>query len=395
MKKYWLILLTVLFFSTTLTGQSLEYFIDLTLENHPEVKARNLQLKASESREYQITSYDDPALSAAYNVVPNSMEKFNVSLMQNFSWFGTAKHQRAAVKYSVLSNSINLDVYKEQLKIIVSELYFQIYELEELQKLQQQNIEMFSYLSTLSNNKLSTGSGTMVDVIRADMAKENSEIEIEILKQKHQALSENLNVLSGRSPGKKIETESGKYSFNYAETEISNHPKIAEVTYRIEENEEIIKATKKESSPNIGIGVEYMRMEPQRNEVMPMISVSLPIFRKKYKAKIDEAELNKQSVQYEKEWIEKQLIQERNRVKNELKQAETEMNLFTEQIKKSQQAKDLLINYYSSSGERFEEIVRLQQEELNYRMAQIKAETRALQLSKEWNFLNNTTQSSK
>lgn len=395
MKKYWFLTLSVLLFSAVLKGQSLEYFVDLTIQNHPEVKAKNLQLEAFENREKQITSYDDPMLSAAYNVTPNSMEKFNVSLMQNFSWFGTAKHQRAAAKHASLSNSVGLNVYKEQLKITVSELYFQLYELEQLQKLQQQNINLFSYLSTLANNKLSTGSGTMVDVIRAEMAEENSQIEIEILKQKHRALSEKLNVLSGRKPSEKIETEAVLYSAVSPESDIANHLKVIEINHRIEESTEIIKATKKESAPVIGIGVEYMRMEPQRNEIMPMVSVSLPIFRKKYKAKIEEAELLGKSAQFEKEWIENQLIQERIFVKSEIVQAETEMDLYSGQIKKAKQAKDLLINYYSSSGERFEEIVRLQQEELNYQILQIQAETRALQLSKEWSFLNNASQPSK
>lgn len=391
MKNKWRLLLLVALFSFVVQGQSLEYFVDLTLENHPKIKAKNLQLQAYQNRESQITFYQDPVLSGAYNVVSNSMEKFNISLMQNFSWFGTEKSQKSANKHAVLSLEYGLVSYKKQIEITVSEFYFQLWETEELLKLQKQNVDMFSQLRNLANNKLASAGGTMVDVIRAELARENNQIEIDVLEQKKQALARNLNIISGRNPEEKIETEELQYASNSLENDLDIHPQIMEINHKIEESREVIKAIQKESLPVLGIGVEYMRMEPDRNEFMPMVSVSLPVFRKRYKAKIAEAELLSESTEYEKKWIENQLIRNRIRLKSEISQAEVELAHYDKQIQKAKQAKELLTNYYSSSGENFEEIVRLQQKELNYKISKIKTKSRVLQLLKEWEFLNNTS----
>lgn len=372
-------------------AQSADYFVNLALENHPEIKAKELQLQSSQTREQQAVSFQDPMLSAGYNVVPNSMEKFNVSLMQNFSWFGTAKFQKEAANKAALSQEYDLTVVKKQKEVEVYALYFQLQEIEQLLELQQQNSEMFSRFEELANNRLSAARGSMVDVIRAELAKENAQLEIELLEQKQKAFKKNLNILTGRNPEEKITIEYETYHPIVIESEIQEHPGIQGINSKISENEALVHAAKKESLPMIGVGIEYMRMEPDRNEFMPMLSISLPVFRKKHKAKIEEAQLLKESYEFEKQWVENQIFRERTRVKTELVQAETELALYTKQIRKSAQAKELLLNYYSTSGDDFQEVLRLQQEELNYKILKTKAEIRALQLAKEWDYLNDTS----
>src|SRR5699024_9806406 len=224
-----------------------------------------------------------------------------------------------------------------------------------------------------------------------ELAKENAILEIELLEQKRNSLKVSLNLLTGREPDMKIELIPVHFSGLKIESAVEQHPEISGVDAKIKGNEALKKAVQKESMPNLGIGIEYMRMEPDRNEFMPMLSVSVPIFRKKYNARMAETDLLKKSFEFEKEWTQNRLLRERNRVNTEISQAEAEMNLYDNQILKAAQAKELLINYYSSSGEDFQEIIRVQQEELNYKIQKIGAETRALQLAKEWEYLNDTS----
>lgn len=376
-------------------AQSLEYFVDLAKESHPEVKAKSLQLQAMEQREGQMTTWNDPMLSAGYNVVANSMEKYNVTLMQDFAWFGTAKHQRAAARAAASSGAYQLLALEKQVEVDVASLYYQIQEIEELMLLQEQNLETYRQLETLANNKLSTAQGAMVDVIRAELAKENILTQNRLLQQRRESMVQALNRLVGRASEEPIRIELVEYSNIGLETNLEQHPEIVAIDSRIEEGKESILATQKESLPVWGIGVEYMRMEPDRNEFMPMVSLSLPIFRKKHKARIAEAELLSASYEYEKEWALNQLYRERVRLKNEIQQAEIEMELYSEQIRKAERAKELLLNYYSTSGLEFQELLRVQQEELAYRNQQIETKTKALQLAKRWEYLNDAVESSK
>lgn len=390
MRNKWLLILSLLL-TAVLNGQSLEDFVDLALNNHPQIKSGDLKVQVMQSRENQMVSYDDPVLSAGYNVVPNSMEKFNISLMQNFSWFGTAKQQKLVAELESTSEEYEFILLKRQIEVDVSSLYFQLQEMEQLIELQRENRDLYNHLETLATNNLSSTKGTMVDVIRAELAKENAILEIELLEQKRNSLKVSLNLLTGREPDMKIELIPVHFSGLKIESAVEQHPEISGVDAKIKGNEALKKAVQKESMPNLGIGIEYMRMEPDRNEFMPMLSVSVPIFRKKYNARMAETDLLKKSFEFEKEWTQNRLLRERNRVNTEISQAEAEMNLYDNQILKAAQAKELLINYYSSSGEDFQEIIRVQQEELNYKIQKIGAETRALQLAKEWEYLNDTS----
>lgn len=380
-------------------AQPLEHFVELARENHPEIKSRELQIEAREKTVDQSSAWQDPVLSAGYNVVPHSMEKANVSLMQNFSWFGTVKHQKAAASAFAKSETYNLLSAIKQLEIEVATVYFEIGQNKELQELQQENVQLYQQLEDFANNNLSTAKGSMVDVIRAQLAKEEAQTQIEILQQKQQSLIRTLNNLTGRETDANVQIEPVVYTAVSVENELENHPEISAVEARIDATNEAAKAAQKEAMPQFGIGVEYMRMDymddkPLRNEFMPMVSISLPIYRKKYKAKIAEAELMAQSYEFEKQGIQNRLLRQRIELKNRLDETVIEMELYNRQIQKSSQAKELLLNYYATSGSDFTEVLKLAQEELNYRTKWIETNTEALTLSRQWEYLNDFKTSS-
>lgn len=373
----------------TMSGQSLKHFIQLAKENHPELKSRELQHQSIEKRAGQFSVWQDPVLSGAYNVTPNSMEKWNVSLMQNFSWFGTSKTQRSAVTAATETSRLKLLALQKQVEISIVQVYLDVQEAEALLKIQEENFTTFKNLETLANNKLSTNKGTLADVVRAEVSKENAALEIDLLKLNLKTKKELLNTLTGREANAELSVTPVSYSgFISTETQIENHPEVAAVEAMILENESLKAIADKESMPMLGLGVEMMRMEPNRNEFMPMFSISLPIFRSKYKARIAEAELLGESYRFEKKWTENKLERNRLNTKNEIEVAVKEMELYEAQQQKTARIKELLLNYYSTSGNDFLEVIRTQQEETNYKIERVKAEIRLLKTIKEWEYLN-------
>ena len=380
-------------------AQPLEHFVNLARENHPEIRSRELQIEALEKSVDQSSAWQDPMLSAGYNVVPHSMEKANVSLMQNFAWFGTVKHQKAAATAFAKSETYNLLSAIKQLEIEVATVYYEINQVIELQELQQENVRLYQQLEDFANNNLSTAKGSMVDVIRAQLAKEEAQTQMEILQKKQQSLIRTLNNLTGREADANVQIEPVVFTAVSAENDIVNHPEISAVEARIDATNASVKAAQKEALPQFGLGVEYMRMDymndkPLRNEFMPMVSISLPIYRKKYKAKIAEAELMAQSYELEKQGIQNRLLRQRIELKNRLDETMIEMELYNRQIQQSAQARQLLLNYYATSGSDFTEVLKLAQEELNYRTKWIETNTEALTLARQWEYLNDFKTSS-
>lgn len=378
--------LVFLFALSMANGQSLEYFVDLAKENHPQIKAEELRLEAIRKQESQMTTWQDPVLSGAYNVVPGSMEKYSVSLMQNFSWFGTGKQQRAAARMAAESATVGLMALEKQLELQVSLLYLQVKEIEEEIILQEEMKSLYERLENLATNRLSSAQGSMIDVIRAEMAKENSVLESKSLQQRKIIAVQSLNEFVGREREAEVKTEEVPSVVLKEETGLSLHPEVTVYDSRIEENRMRIEAIRKESFPQWGIGVDYMKMEPDRDEFMPMLSISLPIFRNKYKARIAEAELLSEAYEFEKKWSVQKLSTERIRLRNEILQLELEKEVFEAQIKKAERARELMLNYYSTSGQDFQELLRIQQEELGYKQQLIRTENRLLRLIKEWEY---------
>lgn len=102
---------------------------------------------------------------------------------------------------------------------------------------------------------------------------------------------------------------------------------------------------------------------------MPMISVSLPIFRKKYNAAQQEAQLMVNATTEKKEAVMNNLQTMLASAKFDASKSNDLLNLYSEQIKRTKQAIVLLVTSYSSSGADFVEILRMNQELLVFEKA--------------------------
>ena len=97
--------------------------------------------------------------------------------------------------------------------------------------------------------------------------------------------------------------------------------------------------------------------------------MSLPIFRGKYKAAVKEAQFTQSAFASSKEDFENNLVSSYEMAWFELDKASQLIELYREQINKTEQAIELLLTAYSNSGKDFEEILRMQQELLKYQIA--------------------------
>ena len=99
---------------------------------------------------------------------------------------------------------------------------------------------------------------------------------------------------------------------------------------------------------------------------MPMVSVSIPIFRKKYNAAVKEAQLKQESLALQKEEFSNNLVSKYEDVWFEINKQDQLINLYNDQIKTTRQTLKLLTTSYANSGKEFEEVLRMQQELLMY-----------------------------
>ena len=119
----------------------------------------------------------------------------------------------------------------------------------------------------------------------------------------------------------------------------------------------------------IGERTDMNPVDNGQDAVMPMVSLSLPIFRKKYRAARKEAQLMQESYSQRQIEVANELTAEYESVLFDLEKSRRMLELYERQIETTQQILDLQLSSYRNAGVDFEEVLRLRQELLRYQYA--------------------------
>jgi len=115
-------------------------------------------------------------------------------------------------------------------------------------------------------------------------------------------------------------------------------------------------------------GMDYMPAGMGNNMVMPMATVTLPIYRKKYKAMETESKLYWEANERQKEDLQHNLETEFESILATIKDSERKIRLLEEQIELTEQTLELSVTSYATEGSSFEEIMNIQRELLGFRL---------------------------
>ncbi|HSP13031.1 MAG TPA: TolC family protein [Salegentibacter sp.] len=189
-------------------------------------------------------------------------------------------------------------------------------------------------------------------------------------------MQKNFNLLLNRNITAKVVIQD-TLVFNKSSDEISakdpfqNHPELQMIDREVEANQSQAEVAQKEGLPMLGLGLEYTIFSKNdnasspmngQNMIMPMVSVSLPIFRKKYKAARKEAELMQTASLQNREARKNQLQGVYEQTRYEFNKAEKLLDLYNRQIQSSGQANKLLVSGFGNNTEEFEEVLRMNQD---------------------------------
>jgi outer membrane protein TolC len=107
-----------------------------------------------------------------------------------------------------------------------------------------------------------------------------------------------------------------------------------------------------------------------------MVTMTLPIYRKKTNARIKEAELLQESVRFNKQNTLNQLEIGWSKAIRDLEDANRKVTLYDAQLELAKQNLSLLLTAYATNGQDFEEVLRAQQLVLDYEFSKISAITK-------------------
>ncbi|AEL28285.1 MULTISPECIES: TolC family protein [Cyclobacterium] len=392
-------IIILVFFGTSVSeAQTLDDYLKIAAENNPGLQAKYREFEAAIQKVEQVNTLPDPNFSFGYFISPVETrvgpQRARFSLTQMFPWFGTLKAQgdaaalMAEAKYQSFLDARNRLYYQ------VAAAYYPLYELNQWKEIERENIEILESYKTITNKKFENGAGTMVDFLRVDIMLKDAKTNLSILNDKEVPLLTRFNKLLNREEDALVIVEDSLFAQalpdNFRKDSLlTNNPMLEELDLKIASSEASEEVAYKQGLPKFGVGLDYVMVgertdlasdmaAPQdngKNALMPMVSVSIPIFRSKYKAAVKEAQLMQESFALQKEDFANTLTSNYEMSWFEIQQQQELLELYDQQIQESNQALNLLFTAYGNSGKEFEEVLRMQQQLLKYEKMKATAET--------------------
>jgi outer membrane protein TolC len=232
-------------------------------------------------------------------------------------------------------------------------------------------------------------SGSMTDVLRVQLEINELQNNLELLQESRIPLLARFNQLLNRPVNETV---------LLTDTVVAAQIPIllSEIPDSIRHNNPMLKMLEQEKAsyiaqgemnrkmgfPMIGIGLQYDIFRPGmnspammngKNMLMPMATVTLPLWRKKYNAAVRESEWMQKSVDVQIQDVHNQLMVSYEDALKDFRDAERRVKLFQDQASLANQVLNILLVQYSTGGTNFEEVLRMQQQVLDYRLNHLNA----------------------
>jgi outer membrane protein TolC len=370
-----IIISVTLLFPGILRGQILNEYLKEAGENHPGLKAAWHEYYAALEKVPQVGTLPDPMLSFGVFVSPVETrlgpQQLKVSFSQMFPWFGTLKEkEKAAAEKAKIEYQQFLDL-KNQVYQQVKTQWYQLYKTGRAISITKENLDILNSLKTLSRRNYETGKSEMADLLRINVNIREQENRLDDLQEQLSTQKTEFSLLLNRS-GKDTLVTPGSIQLDTFNTlayrdSVRKNPKLTALSHKQTALEHQYEVDKKKGYPSISLGLDYAvlgnREDMQvaqngRDVIMPMVGISLPLYREKYKAMKRETKMKLEAVRNEQKNRLNNLSSQYEKAEEQYLDAVRKVDLYKEQVEETERIYNLLKTNYSADGENFFELLR-------------------------------------
>jgi outer membrane protein, heavy metal efflux system len=337
----------------------------------------------------QLGALPDPEVMLQYYF--NPMERVGVfaqgtiGVQQVFPWFGSRAEAReyggllAQARLEAME-AVRLEVFAQ-----VREVWFAVHAADRMQSYLREHLDWVVRLERLTRSRLETGYASRSDVLRLEMERMEIESELRTAGVMLRGQIARFNVLLGRDPANELTLVTGRAEDFLADLPIDGevlpelggwlgeHPRVREMEVMRQAGASMQRRARLEGYPMIGVGAELMgsnylmRMPDGSSPFVAQVSVSLPIWRSKYRAAAEQARAETRMFEREKDAMVQELSGEIAMAWSDYLAAQEQVRRYRDQlIPRSRELTDLLLLDYSGGRARLEEVIMARRESVNY-----------------------------
>ncbi|MGJ8732426.1 MAG: TolC family protein [Cellulophaga sp.] len=389
MKRIIYTLIGLLTFSVS-NAQELEVLINEALNNNPEIQKFEFQYRIASEKVNEVNTIPNTEFSVGYFVsepeTRTGAQRFKVSAKQMLPWFGTIASRENYVSALADAKHEDIVVAKRKLMASVAQSYYYLYANKAKQEVLSENIKLLEIYETLTLTSVEVGKASAVDVLRLQMRQNEMQQLKDVLSQQFLAEQTNFNKLLNRKNDTVVSVVDGlmmpSEDFEITTKNLALHPELLKYDKLYQSIEQSELLNQKESSPMIGFGLDYINISERpdmnfsdngKDIVMPMVSVSIPIFNKKYKSQTKQNKLQQQEITAQKQERLNTLETLLSKAINERISTRISYETQTKNLKQAKDAEDILIKSYETGTIDFNDVLDIQELQLKFQMNQIES----------------------
>ncbi len=372
--------------------EELNQYLEIAAKNNPALKVQFNEYMAALEKVPQVGALPDPVVAFGYFIQPVETrvgpQQAKISASQMFPWFGTLSVRENSVESLAKAKYEVFEEVKSKLFYDVKSTYYNLFFINQAIKISVENIDILSSFKNLANIKVESGSASSVDAYRVQMEINDLENQLALIKDNALVLSVKFNSYLNVDKNSNIQiadklTDLSLYDKNSAlDSVLVNNNALAAFDYQIKGLQHRQKLASKEGLPQFIIGIDYTFIgegtstAPNAGQdafMFPKVGIVVPLYRKKYKAKVQEVIYLQEAKSNEKSDKENTLTVLFESVWKDYQDAVRRNVLYQEQEDLAEKSLSILESEYATSNTNFEEILRMERKLLKYALERQKA----------------------
>ncbi|HEA23680.1 MAG TPA: TolC family protein [Pricia antarctica] len=371
-------------------SQDLQSYIQEAEANNPDIQAFELRYNIAQEKVNAVNTLPNTTVSAGYFVsepeTRTGAQRARFSVSQMLPWFGTITARENYASSMAEAEFVEIVIAKRKLGLEVAQLYYQLYAIRAKQKVLDENIQLLKTYERLALTSLEVGKASAVDVLRLQIRQNELQQQKEVLLQRAKGIQAAVNSKLDRKYDNALQVvaalEIPATDLEYSYDALSDNPELLKYDRLYESVVQSELLNQKERAPSIGVGLDYvpvaertdmMLADNGKDILMPMVSLSIPIFNNAYSSVSKQNELRQKELEAQKDERLNVLQSTFSRAISERNQARISFETQTKNLYQARDAEEILIKNYETGTIDFNDVLDVQELQLKFQMDQIES----------------------
>ena len=384
------LIISLFFLTAFVNAQELQSFIEEAIQNNPEVQSFDIKYAIAEEKIKEANWLPNTEFSLGYFVSETETrvgaQRARIGVKQMLPWFGTLSARENYASSMAEAEYIEVTIAKRKLGLSVAQSYYNLYESSAKQLILEENIQLLKTYERLALTSVEIGKASAVDVLRLQIRqnelKQQKEILLEVFEAEKAAFNNLLNRDASSEISSAVNLELPEENELYDLDVLSLNPELLKYNKLYESIVQSELLNKRESLPTIGIGLDYLPVSERadmvitdngKDVIMPMVSVSIPLFNSKYTSISKQNELRQKEIEFQKNQRYNVLSTTFSKALSQRNQAQIKYRTQSKNLEQARDAEDILIKNYETGTIDFNDLLDIQELQLKFQLNQIES----------------------